>query len=198
MVDPPTHALVERQQRLQDEAVALRAELGIDAILGAVGEPVVVGSAALGLMTWRDLDITVVCDRLDRGAVLAVAQAIGMLPGVHAVQFRNDTGRWNTDPGYPDGLFLGVGCTARSGDAWSLDIWFVDEPDRQPDLADIASLPARLDDEMRLAILTIKTAWCDQPAYGSEITGHQIYAAVLDHGVRTIDEFEAHRSSEDA
>ena len=198
MVDPPTHALVERQQCLQDEAVALRAELGIDAILGAVGEPVVVGSAALGLMTWRDLDITVVCDRLDRAAVLAVAQAIGMLPGVHAVHFRNDTGRWNTDPGYPDGLFLGVGCTARSGDAWSLDIWFVDEPDRQPDLADIASLPARLDDEMRLAILTIKTAWCDQPAYGSEVTSHQIYAAVLDHGVRTIDEFEAHRSGEDA
>jgi hypothetical protein len=198
MVDPPTHALVERQQRLQDEAVALREELGIDAILGTVGEPVVVGSAALGLMTWRDLDITVVCEHLDVVAVLDVAHRIGTLPDVSQVRFRNDTGRWNTDPAYPDGLFLGVECMTRSGEAWNLDIWFVDEPDRQPDLAHIASLPGRLNDDTRIAILTIKTAWCSQPAYGSQVTSHQIYGAVLDHGVRTIDEFEAHRSGEGA
>lgn len=197
MVDPLQHELVARQQRLETEASDLRAELGLDAILGAVGEPVVVGSAALGLMTWRDLDVTVVCEQLDLAAVLDIAHRIGMLPEVSQVRFRNDTGRWNTDPSYPDGLYLGIECT-RSGEAWNLDIWFVDEPDRQPDLAHLSTLAPRLDDEARVAILTIKDAWCRSPRYGSEVTSHQIYEAVLDHGVRTPDEFEAYRSNQRA
>lgn len=191
-----TEALVARQQRLQDEASDLRVELGLDAILGAIGEPVVVGSAALGLMTWRDLDITVVCEQLDIHAVLDANNQIGALPQVREVRFRDDTGRWNTDPTYPDGFFLGIACTARTGKVWSIDLWFVDEPDRQPDLAHLASLPPRLDDDTRTAILTIKDVWCTSPAYGSEVTSHEIYEAVLDHGVRTLDGFAAHRTSE--
>ncbi len=197
MVDRLHHELVAQQQRLQTEASDLRSELGLDAILGAVGEPVVVGSAALGLMTWRDLDITVVCQQLDLASVLDIAHRIGMLPEVSQVRFRNDTGRWNTDPTYPDGLYLGIECT-RSGETWNLDIWFVDEPDRQPDLAHLSTLAPRLDDEARVAILTIKDAWCRSPIYGSEVTSHQIYEAVLDHGVRTPDEFEEHRSNQRA
>jgi hypothetical protein len=198
VVDPLQHALIARQRGLQDEASTLRTELGLDAILGAVGEPIVVGSAALGLMTWRDLDITVVSEQLDLRAVLDVVHRIGMRPEVSSVRFRNDTGRWNTDPAYPDGLYVGVECVARSGEAWNLDIWFVDEPDRQPDLAHLSSLPPRLDDDTRVAILTIKDAWCTSPTYGSEVTSHEIYEAVLDHGVRTVDEFEAHRSDDGA
>ena len=63
--DEPTE-LLARQRALQTEAEHVRAQLDLARVLGAVGDPVLVGSAALGLMAWRDLDITVVCPRSTR------------------------------------------------------------------------------------------------------------------------------------
>lgn len=64
---------------------------------------------------------------------------------------------------------------------WTPDIWFVDEPDRQPGLEHPRTLPPRLTDERRRAILRIR----------SELTapGHEIYRAVLDHGITTAEQF---------
>lgn len=52
--------LLARQLQLQTEAAAVAEELNLTELLKAAGAPVKVGSAALGLMTWRDLDMTVV------------------------------------------------------------------------------------------------------------------------------------------
>ncbi len=97
--------LLTLQAGLQDEADALRAELGLDALLRRVGESVVVGSAALGL-----------------------------------------------------------------DHRWSLDLWFVDEPARQPDLRHLHDLLPRPTDETRRAILEIKTGWCHRREYGVSVT----------------------------
>src|SRR6266568_3409665 len=87
------------------QAEHVRAQLDLDGALGAVGDPVLVGSAALGLMAWRDLDITVVCPSLDKEQVLAVAIELAASQDVKAMQYRDDSGRWNQDPEkYPDGL----------------------------------------------------------------------------------------------
>ncbi|MGW9116887.1 hypothetical protein ACWGRV_09630 [Streptomyces sp. NPDC055663] len=54
-----------------------------------------------------------ICPRLGPRALEAVAGIGARLtrhPRVRQVRFRNDTGGWNTDPGYPDGLHLGVDC----------------------------------------------------------------------------------------
>jgi hypothetical protein len=77
-----------------------------------------VGSAALGLMVWPDLDLTVVCRRLDAEAVAGAGASLAGHPRVREVRFIDDTGDWNTDPTYPDGLYLGLRCrslTGRSG-----------------------------------------------------------------------------------
>ena len=57
--------MVSTPEELVAAAAAVRADLALDDVLGALGEPHLVGSAALGLMVWPDLDITVVCDALD-------------------------------------------------------------------------------------------------------------------------------------
>src|SRR4051812_28482353 len=102
--------LLRRQSELQAEAGEVARELQLTERLSTVGEPVRVGSAALGLMVGRDLDITVVCREL--GAVTeAVARTgawLAIHPRVRRVEFRDDTGHWNTDPAYPDGLYLKV------------------------------------------------------------------------------------------
>ena len=56
---------------------------------------------------------------------------------------------------YPDGLYLGIKYAA-GAEEWNVDIWFVDEPHRQPDLQDLKSLLPRIDEAARSAILRIK------------------------------------------
>lgn len=70
-----------------------------------------------------------------------------------------------------------------------MDIWFVDEPDRQPDLRHVRELPPRLTAETRAAILLIKSAWAGRPEYRRDVRSWDICTAVLDHQVRTPAEF---------
>ncbi|MGO8957103.1 MAG: hypothetical protein ACLQFR_07025 [Streptosporangiaceae bacterium] len=183
--------LLARQRALQAEAEEVRAQLDLDRVLAAVGDPVVVGSAALGLMAWRDLDVTVVCAALDKRRVLAAASELGAHQGVTALQYRDETGRWNQEPEkYPDGLYLGLRYRPAALPEWRLDLWFVDDPARQPDLGHLRTLPERLTDDACVAILRIKTLWSARPQYGTSVRSWDIYTAVLDHGVRDADEFD--------
>jgi len=143
-----------------------------------------------GLMVWRDLDLTVVCPTLDVGQVADTGARLARHERMREVRFRNDTGAWNTHPEYPDGLYLGLACDDCAGNRWKVDIWFVDKPEHQPDLAHLRQLPPRLTPQTRAAILAIKNAWVRRPQYGTEITSWDIYHAVLDDSVRTTADFE--------
>ena len=96
---------------------------------------------------------------------------------------RDDTGAWNTDPRYPDGLYLGVRYRAREGAEWNLDLWFVDEPDRQPDLAHLGDLAPALDEQRRATILAIKAARAERSPEPERGSSFDVYRAVLDGGV---------------
>ncbi len=182
--------LLDRQSRLQVEAARVIQDVGLRELLATIGEPVQVGSVALGLMVWRDIDLTVLCPRLDLELVFGLGASIAVHPRVRGLQFRNDTGHWNQDPLYPDGLFWGVEYRGEDGETWEMDIWFIHENDRQPDMQHLEEFLPRLTDETRLAILTIKDVWRRTPLYGREVSSYDCYTAVLDHGVRTIEEFQ--------
>ncbi|WP_055108652.1 hypothetical protein [Paenibacillus ihumii] len=188
MIEPED--LLARQRQLQAEAALIAEELHLDQLLAAAGTPVKVGSAALGLMAWRDLDLTVVCSKLDIAAISGIAAQLMFNPGVRELKFINDTGSWNTDPAYPDGYFIGLTYQSTGGNHWELDIWFVDEPDKQPDLKHIHTIPKRLTPEAMVSILSIKTIWASRAEYGKEVKSFDIYTAVLDHGIRTAADFE--------
>lgn len=185
--------VLAEQDALRAEAEEVYRDLRLDEALADVGTPTVVGSAALGLMVRRDLDVDVACARLDETAVAAVAAVGGRLathPRVRSVTFRNDCGAWNEEPEvYPDGLYLGVTCRGPSAALWSVDIWFLDEPERQPSTVHLSSLRPRLTDASRAAIIAIKRAWVDRPEYGRTVRGVDIYRAVLDDGVRGPEQF---------
>lgn len=180
--------LLRRQDELQALADAVVADLGLDRSLSALGEPVRTGSSALGLMVVPDIDITVACPSLDADAVVEFAGVLARHERVRVVQFRKDHGRWNTEPdAYPDGLYVGLKYRPeKDGPEWNADIWFVDEPDRQPDLVHVRTLPERITPEARAAILLIKHS---RPDYRS----FDVYRAVLDDGVRTPGDYDAWR-----
>lgn len=185
--------LLARQSALQAEADAAVADLDLDVGLRALGVAVRVGSSALGLMVRRDVDITVACAQLDAAsleAISALGTRIARHRRVWQVTWRDDTGAWNSEPDrYPDGMYLGIRYRSADGRDWNFDIWFVDEPERQPDLAHLRTLLPRLTDRARVAILTIKQALAADPEYGRSIHGVDVYEAVLDHGVSTPEEF---------
>jgi hypothetical protein len=189
MTDPADDVLLARQAALQAEATEVLADLGLFRVLGALGRPIQTGSSVLGLMVRRDIDVTSLCPRLDPVALLDTMRSFVAHPRVFRLAFRNDTGRWNTDPAYPDGLYWKIGYRTDAMEDWDLDLWFLREGTTQFDLQHIESLPPRLTRDARLAILRIKETWGRLPAYGSEVRGYDIYEAVLDHGVTTPEEF---------
>ncbi|PZT70331.1 hypothetical protein DN402_33325 [Streptomyces sp. SW4] len=187
--------MLEEQDALRAEADGVYRDLRLGELLAEVGTPAVVGSAALGLMVRRDLDVDVACARLDDATVAAVAAAGARLathPSVRLVTFRNDRGPWNQEPdAYPDGLYLGVECRSPAGHIWTVDIWCVDEPGRQPSTAHLTTLRPRLTDETRAVIVDIKKAWAHRPEYGTAVRSYDVYRAVLDDGVRGPADFAA-------
>jgi hypothetical protein len=73
-------------------------------------------------MVWRDLDLTVVCRGFDAEAVAGAGASLAGHPRVREVRFIDDTGDWNTDPTYPNGLYLGLRCRSLAGEIWKVDI----------------------------------------------------------------------------
>jgi hypothetical protein len=194
-VESYKHSPITAQAELLVEADALVSELQLDDLLRQLGDPVRVGSAAMGLMVRRDIDITVVCPKLDPPTLRAFSEIGALLMQkadiVESVRFRNDSGPWNKEPAkYPDGIYLGLTVRARNGQTWTLDIWAVDQPDRQPDLAHLRNLLPRITDEHRRAILEIKQVLADRPTGAERVPSALVYEAVVDHSVQTIEQFE--------
>ncbi len=184
--------LLLRQDVLQAEATGVLRDLDLVERLGTAGRPIQTGSVALGLMAWRDIDVTVLCPSLAIAPIFEALRPLALHPNVRQLRFRNDTGRWNVDPAYPDGLYWGVDYRAEGGADWKLDVWFLRDGSSQHDLEHIVTLPPRLTPERRLAILRIKDVWQGRAGYGTEVRSYDIYEAVLDHGVRTVAEFDAY------
>ena len=143
------------------------ADLDLFRLLANVGRPVQTGSSVLGLMVGRDIDVTSLCPVLEPHPTFDAIRPLADHARVHRLNFRNDTGRWRTEPQYPDGLYWMVKYRSDAGDDWNLDLWFLLEGTTQFDLQHIESLPPRLTRGSRLAILRIKEAWHGLLAYGS-------------------------------
>jgi hypothetical protein len=187
---------LDNQRLLQEEADQVVQLLQLDALLSHIGRPVRVGSSAMGLMVRRDIDITVICKELSSATRAAFVQAGAKLMlmdrNVISVRFRNDTGAWNTDPAsYPDGLYLGVSARTNEGIDWTLDIWAVDQPERQPDLNHLRTILPRLDDDRRRTILLIKQVLAtEQPHFSKgKVPSAYVYDAVVDDGVGSVRQF---------
>ena len=57
------NTLLTKQQNLQSDAHKLIEKLDLVNMLSIIGKPVLVGSAATGLMTWKDIDFSVIAEK---------------------------------------------------------------------------------------------------------------------------------------
>jgi hypothetical protein len=79
-----------------------------------------------------------------------------------------------------------------AGEEWKIDVSLCSSGSPQGLLAHAEELRRRLTPETRLAILWIKDAWHREPSYPDLVDGMDIYEAVLEHGVRTPEQFGRH------
>ena len=184
-MSPSDAELLSRQDALQAEARRFAAEHRLDEQLAPLGRVIPVGSAVTGLMVWRDLDYTV-----DAEGATAADVWDALRPILHRAQrltYADETGDrvGETAPHERHYFVFRV-------DGWKLDVsvWTNGAPEDVERYQH--ELVARLDDESRLAILRLKDAWHVRPEYPEVVGGFDICRAVLDHGVRTQAELEAH------
>ncbi len=173
--------LIARAERLQSEAHEVLADLGLLSFLAKYGRPEIVGSTALGLMTRRDIDIDVVVsgeiqdeDAWEAGRYLLAHYEIALL------LMADDRG--NASRKRPPSMYVGAKYRNRCGDVWKIDIRFVQECDAMAP-AHVERIGAGLTAETKRAILSIKDAVAQDPRYGQEFSGVDVYEAVLHNGV---------------
>jgi hypothetical protein len=175
--------LLGRQEQLQREAEGVVADLDLVALLGRIGRVRVIGSAASGLMVWRDLDISVHTSAT-RDEVADVVRELVAHPEVADLHFFGP----HTPSGQAKDQRYYAVLHYRD---WKVDLSLWTGAGPSGGFSDAAALRGRLDDETRLAILTIKDHWCRLDEYPDVVSGVDVYDAVLNHGVRTVEEFRA-------
>jgi hypothetical protein len=162
---------------------------GLQTILGRHGEVHLVGSYALGLMTWRDLDIHVVREDLDVRAFFDLGAEIAAFLKPHRMHFRDES--VVATPGLPRGFYWGVYLGDERNGAWKIDVWQTDRQEFESVRRFGEDLSARLNDANRAVILEIKAACWQHPQYRRGFTSVDVYTAVLDRAVRDLQGFWA-------
>lgn len=203
MIDPrilhPAQAaeLLSHQEALQAEAQAVLTELNVVKLLNTVGSLRQIGSSALGLMVWRDIDLAVSSPSLNIEHAHEIMRPLYMHPQVKQVRYFNESSFFN-----PSGLqineryFFVVFYETPERPEWKIDISFWLDAGIHPEPVHDA-IEQQLTAETRLAILWIKDVWYQLPTYRNGVYSTDIYDAVLQHDVRTPSEFERYLAQRD-
>ncbi|QBD74826.1 hypothetical protein EPA93_01975 [Ktedonosporobacter rubrisoli] len=182
--------LLKHQHELQKEARRVLAELQITQLLSQAGTLRQVGSAELGLMVWRDIDLAISSPALSIERAYDFMRSLYIHPGVKEVSYFNQSGPFSL-AGLAERYYFAVLYNSTDGHEWKLDISFWLGEGLHPEPIHEA-LERQLTEETREAILWIKDIWFRLPTYRRDIYSTDIYDAVLQHGVRTPGQFDSY------
>jgi hypothetical protein len=172
---------LERSVALKRDAAALLADTGLDALLRKHGKVAYVGSFALDLMAWPDIDVNMV---LSGGqsitGFMRLFSAIAEIPGVTQISFLNTLDEQLV--GRPQGLYAGVRLHRKV--RWKVDLWCVAPSAIDEHQREMEDILADLDGESRAAILNAKFDLLTAGGRTLIGSGHLIYEAVLSKGLR--------------
>ena len=182
--------LLARQTALQEEARRVLADLDMAALVADIGPLLLAGSFVSGLMCWRELDVMVLAggDFAPRDA-LRLLQRIIERTGATALEYRDERGSRCVTGQLRDERYHVPFTVERAGQPWRIDLtlWLHDAHLNVTRWHQ--ELRGRITAEQRTAVLRIKDAWHRRPAYPGQVGGLDIYAAVIDDGVRTPRQF---------
>jgi len=165
---------------LKAEAESIIDELALLDLLTPYGDARVVGSVALDLIVKLDIDIHVLTGTDD---LLGVAQDACR----HLLEEARIREVRMSDYRERHGIKLGIDSYPGPSGNWSIDIWITDRVETNG-FATVENLQRQLTDEHRQAIIQIKREFHAQGELRDGLSS-LIYEAVLDNGVRGVEEF---------
>ncbi|MDO8498896.1 MAG: hypothetical protein Q7S44_03870 [bacterium] len=194
------HDLLNQQDELQKEAQGVLEDLDLMNLLKEFGEPHIVGSLALGVMTWRDIDLEIVVGKLDKEVVAEVIKQL-VVKTIYKIDvtFSDNIARFNnSNPNSPQSLYIGlkyfgkditpIEMRGSNPLTWKLDLHFILEKDARGK-AKTEELKNKITDDKRRIILEIKSQIASNPKYRKQIFSMDIYQAVLERGITNLEEF---------
>ena len=160
---------------------------GLRETLESYGEVHVVGSYRMRLMAWRDLDVHLVREAVDKTAFFALGGRVASLLSPQRMHYRDETVA--ATPGLPSGLYWGVYMGDERKGAWKIDIWTTGLAGLERVQSYCDAIASRLSSSSRETILQIKSECWQHPEYRRAFSSADIYTAVLEHSIENVDEF---------
>ena len=183
MIDPLLTA-----SSLRKEADQVLQETGLLALLERYGTVSTTGSYSYDLMTWRDIDLCLALPTIETRSIFDLGREIAVLPGVGSMYYRNEF--IMETPGNPRAVFWCVDFYLSSEIKWKVDILISTSEEVARVLQPGQGLKARLNHQKREAILQIKSVLCQRDCYRQEYGSRDVYDAVMEHEVKTIEEWD--------
>jgi len=87
----------------------------------------------------------------------------------------------------PQGLYCGIKYLIKPKTIWNIDIWFLQDTKA---IELVNRVKSKLTDENRLIILKIRNEMREKTKLDEEVSGSEAYEAVLDKGVKNLEEFK--------
>lgn len=188
--NPSTKWLRSEQARLRTQADKMLAETKIMDVFAKYGHlSPIEGSYLYELMMYPDLDIGLIADDVTKQDFANLLKDLAAHPFVRGLSTA-DTINFNlAKRPMPKGYWIGVDIPFEN-DRWGIDCW-LQQPDWGTDQTDdYADRLANLDQAAKDAVLAIKYELIRNGTYGKQYLSNNVYDAVLEHGVRSVEDFE--------
>jgi hypothetical protein len=174
--------ILTRSQEIKKEADELLQKFGLLNIIGKYGDIHFTGSYKLDLMLKKDIDISLVCDSLSVKEFTQLGKELIDILETPSAYYRNT--RINPIEKRPeDALYWGINIGE-----WWIDLWAMNSSVFQRSKNYIDNIASKLNGQNRLIILELKKEFLSSGKYGKNFGSRELYDAVLNYNVKTIDE----------
>jgi len=172
---------------LRAEAVELLEGRGLRNLLEEHSRIAIIGSYALKLMVWRDLDIIMNAPSMSVEDFFDLGARMTKLLSAWKMFFTDN--RQHELAQSPKGLYWGIRLGDIKAGAWKIDLWAFDSEEFDRKRRECEELNRNLTRQSRLTILNLKSKVWQDARYRKSVTSQDLYDAVLKHGIGTVDEF---------
>jgi hypothetical protein len=196
-MDNPTHSgqsLVSYSGQIYTAANQILRDTKALEIFATIGKVEVIGSLRLKLMYRRDIDFLVISEVIEKRKAEAVTNTLtdsGFFTSVTLKDYQS-----NPEYDMPLGYYWEL-LYKKDGHEWKFDVWYLKPEERYTKLV----LPAVVkfenildkDPEKGEIILKLKEHYFDGIKYRDGIKSIDIYTAVLEDGINSVEQFEAQK-----
>jgi|GEM_PF-1901438 hypothetical protein len=185
------HRLLEESKAVKVQADRILNESRIIEILKTYGEVKIGGSYTLDVMLRPDIDLFVIAPQHDWSKILSIQTVIMETKYFGELDFANWVDFTDLTVTSLKGYYFQPRVQIDS-ELWKLDVWFLTpEYDRSAETTEhFEKLLAVSGESEKISILEIKEAMRQGRKYIDGVNGKLIYKAVLEHNVKTVDEFK--------